>query len=244
MNYSLAWTQASLQPVLIIGLTLFGLLGYWITIHSEKLKSRFVLHFGEERTKVAWIMFWRYCGLFFYGLLPAIVIFAVLPNNLAFYGLSFINLPESLLWTAGIGAILLLLQINIAKTPANTDQYPQIRVSQWDAKLVLKNSFGWFIYLLAYEFMYRGFLLFGLLEVFGTWPAIMVNIIIYSLAHIPKGNREAVLAIPFGIILCIITIRTGTIWFAVLIHVVLAYLNDYIAISASKTMKFVKHLND
>lgn len=132
------------------------------------------------------------------------------------------------------------MQSKNARKPVNTSQYPQIRIQNWDLSLILKNYWGWFIYLLAYEFMYRGFLLFGLIDSFGVWPAIMVNTIIYSLAHIPKGNREALLAIPFGIILCYLTVRTETIWLSVMVHIVLAYSNDYFAIDASETMAFVK----
>ncbi len=243
MDYSLAWDQAYLEPVIILGLTLFALLGYWVTITNKKLESKFVRLLGEERKKVGWIMFWRYAGFFYYALIPGLVVFIVLQHNAAFYGLSFVNIPESLFWTAGLSIIILLIRNKSTRKPDNTAQYPQIRTAQWDTRLILKNSLGWFIYLLAYEFLFRGLLLFGLLEVFGTWPAILINTIIYSLAHIPKGNREAIAAIPFGIILCILTIRTETIWTSVFVHVALAYSNDYFALAASKTMKFVKNRN-
>lgn len=237
MNLSLAWDKEFLEPVLFIGLTLFGLLGYWLTITSEYLKQRFIKKFGEEESKVKWIMFWRYAGFFYFALVPSVVIFTVLPYSPAYYGLSFINIPESLLWSLGLGLVILLMQNRSARKPDNTVQYPQIRINEWTRGLIIKNSFGWIIYLLAYEFIYRGILLFGLIGPFGVWPAILVNTIIYSLAHIPKGNREAVAAIPFGIILCILTIKTGTIWISVLVHIVLALSNDYFALAASSTMK-------
>lgn len=240
MDYTLAWSKAFLEPVLIISLTLFALVGYWVTITNKKLEAGFVRKFGEERAKVEWILFWRYAGLFYFALIPMLVVFLVLPRNAAYYGLSFVNLSESLLWTIGLGVVILFMQSRSAGKEGNTKQYPQIRINNWDIKLVLKNSLGWFIYLLAYEFLYRGLLLFGLIEAFGTWPAIFVNTIIYSLAHIPKGNKEALAAIPFGIILCILTIRTETIWISVFVHVVLALSNDFFALAASKTMKFVK----
>ena len=240
MNYSFAWDQSFLEPVVTIGIVLFGLVGYWVTITSESLKSKFIKSLGEEKAKVEWIMFWRYAGVFYYAVVPAIVVFVLFPHNLAFYGVSFVNLFEALIWTLGLGAILLLMQSKSAKEPENVEQYPQIRINNWTPKLLFKNSFGWFIYLLTYEFLYRGVLLFGLIEAFGVWPAIMVNTIIYSLAHVPKGNREALAAIPFGIILCYLTIKTETIWIAVFVHLVLALSNDYFALSASKTMKVGK----
>ncbi len=236
MNYSLSWDSSFLEPVITIGLTLFGLVGYWVTITSKSLKSKFIKSLGEQKAMIEWIMFWRYAGLFYYAIIPAIVVFILFPHNLAFYGISFVNLSEALLWTMGFSIVIILMQSRSARQPENVDQYPQIRINEWTVGLIFKNSFGWFIYLLAYEFLFRGILLFGLIDAFGVWPAIMVNTIIYSLAHIPKGNREALAAIPFGIILCYLTIRTETIWIAFFVHLALALSNDYFALAESKSM--------
>lgn len=240
MNYSFSWDPSFLEPVVTIGLTLFGLVAYWVTITSKSLKSKFIKSLGEEKAKVEWIMFWRYAGVFYFALIPAIVVFILFPHNLAYYGLGFVNLFEALLWSLGLSALLILMQSRSARQAENVEQYPQIRINNWTAGLLFKNSFGWFIYLLAYEFLYRGILLFGLLDAFGVWPAIMVNTIIYSLAHLPKGNREALAAIPFGILLCYLTIKTETIWISVIVHVALALSNDYFALAESKVMKLVK----
>lgn len=240
MNYSLSWDSSFLEPVVTIGVTLFGLVGYWVTITNSSLESKFIKSLGEGRGRVEWIMFWRYAGVFYYAFVPAIVVFALFSHNLAFYGVSFVNLFDALLWTLGLSIIIVLMQSRSARQPENVDQYPQIRLDEWTAGLIFKNSFGWFIYLLAYEFLYRGILLFGLIDAFGVWPAIMVNTIIYSLAHVPKGNREALAAIPFGIILCYLTIITETIWIAVFVHLALALSNDYFALAESKTMRFVR----
>lgn len=239
MNYSFSWDPAFLEPVITIGVTLFGLLGYWVTITNKSLESKFRKSLGDEKGRVEWIMFWRYAGVFYYAVVPAIVVFILFPHNLAFYGVSFVKMGEALLWTLGLSLVIILMQSRSARQPENVEQYPQMRIKDWTPGLVLKNSFGWFIYLLTYEFLYRGILLFGLIEAFGIWPAIMVNTIIYSLAHVPKGNREAIAAIPFGIILCYLTIRTGTIWIAVFVHLALALSNDFFALAESKTMRVV-----
>lgn len=237
MDNIFRWDQSYLEPVITIALVLFGLLAYWVSITSVKLKKLFVSRMGEKKAAVEWIMFWRYSGVFFYALLPSAVIFLVFDHSISFYGVSFINLGESLIWSAALGALVILMQSRSARQPENTKQYPQIKSDRWNTRLVVKNSLGWFIYLFAYEYMYRGILLFGLIDYFGTWPAIMVNTIVYSLAHIPKGNREAVAAIPFGILLCVLTLRTGTIWIAVMVHLALALSNDYFALAERKRQR-------
>jgi membrane protease YdiL (CAAX protease family) len=97
-------------------------------------------------------------------------------------------------------------------------------------KLLIISSLGWIVYLLAYEFLFRGFLLFTCIQSFGIWPAIIINILIYSFAHIPQGLKETAGAIPFGLILCYITILSGTIWPAFILHAVLAISNEWFSI--------------
>ncbi|GAI37228.1 unnamed protein product, partial [marine sediment metagenome] len=77
-------------------------------------------------------------------------------------------------------------------------------------------------------------------HVIGVWPAIAVNTSIYACTHIPKGFKEAIGAIPFGIILCIITLITGNIWVAFFIHVLLALSNDYFALYHNPEMKIIR----
>ena len=69
------------------------------------------------------------------------------------------------------------------------------------------NLLGWAIYLFGYEFLFRGILLFPLAETVGVWPAIAVNIALYSATHIPKGLDETLGAIPLGLVLCWLTWR-------------------------------------
>ncbi|MEZ5021390.1 MAG: CPBP family intramembrane glutamic endopeptidase [Bacteroidales bacterium] len=64
--------------------------------------------------------------------------------------------------------------------------------------------------------LFRGVLLFGLAKPLGPVVATAVNVILYSAAHIPKGKGETLGAIPFGMVLCILTLVSGTIWIALL----------------------------
>lgn len=183
-------------------------------------------------------MFWRYAGVFFFAVIPLIVIITLLPQGISYYGIKFINISESALWIIGFGLVIIPIQSKTARSEANRKLHPRIRVREWNRVLRLKNSFGWFIYLLSYEFLFRGLLLFGLIPFFGVWPAVLINILIYSLVHIPNGYREAIAAIPFGLILCILTIRTETIWIAFFVHLILALSNDCFALTGNDFFKF------
>ena len=121
--------------------------------------------------------------------------------------------------------------------------YPQIRVKEWDAKLIVSYSLAWCAYLFGYELLFRGFLLFPLVDSIGVWPAIAVNIALYSVSHIPKGIDETIGALPFGIILCIVTLQTETIWASFFIHVLLVLSNSLVALRFHPEMRIVKVRN-
>ncbi|MBW6536391.1 MAG: CPBP family intramembrane metalloprotease [Mariniphaga sp.] len=101
------------------------------------------------------------------------------------------------------------------------------------------NLLGWFLYLLGYEFLFRGILLFSLVEPLGVWPAIAVNIALYSATHIPKGLAEAIGAIPLGLIFCLLTLASGTIWIAFIVHVAMAWTNSLTSVKFNPDIQYI-----
>ena len=105
---------------------------------------------------------------------------------------------------------------------------------------ILLNTVGWGLYLLAYEYLFRGILFFGVLPWLGLYATIALNTTIYALAHLPKGAKETIGAIPLGIVVCLITFETGNIWVAFLVHMILALSNDYIALYHHPDMHYTR----
>ena len=124
--------------------------------------------------------------------------------------------------------------------PKNLLNYPQIRAKVWTKKMLFINALGWFLYLFGYEFLFRGILLIPLVEALGMWPAIAINIALYSATHIPKGLDETLGAIPLGFVLCLLTISSGTIWIAFIVHVVMAWTNTFTALKFHPDMRIQK----
>ena len=85
---------------------------------------------------------------------------------------------------------------------------------KWEYLLV------WFCYLLMYELFFRKFLF--PYESLGLVTAIVINLFFYVVAHLHHG-KEAIAAIPYGIIICMVTAFTGNLWAAFLSHMMLVY---------------------
>ena len=102
---------------------------------------------------------------------------------------------------------------------------------------------GWISYLVAYELLFRGYLLFSCLQAFGIWPAVTLNVALYSSLHLHTGMKEAMAAIPFGIVLIFATLLSESIIPAVILHAVQAVSCDTWCILENPQMSFSNKKN-
>ena len=237
------WTDLDLRISLPLLLTLVFFSIYWFTSKSEKIKKRFYDKYDHDQASLKHIFFTKYFGFISMGILPTIFCLVFLPElTLADLGLTFIykNAQFSIFWILGLSILIIPLVYFSAKKPKNLVNYPQIRAKVWTKKMIFINALGWFLYLFGYEFLFRGVLLIPLIEPLGMWPAIAINIALYSATHIPKGLDETIGAIPLGFVLCLLTISSGTIWIAFIVHVVMAWTNTFTALKFHPEMNLKK----
>ena len=237
------WTDLDLRISLPLLLTLVFFSIYWFTSKSEKIKKRFYDKYDHDQASLKHIFFTKYFGFISMGILPTIFCLVFLPElTLADLGLTFIykTAQFSIFWILGLSILIIPLVYFSAKKPKNLVNYPQIRAKVWTKKMIFINALGWFLYLFGYEFLFRGVLLIPLIEPLGMWPAIAINIALYSATHIPKGLDETVGAIPLGFVLCLLTISSGTIWIAFIVHVVMAWTNTFTALKFHPEMNLKK----
>jgi membrane protease YdiL (CAAX protease family) len=238
------WTDLDLRISLPLLLTLVFFSIYWFTSKSEKIKKRFYDKYDHDQASFKHIFFTKYFGFISMGILPTILCLVFLPElTLADLGLTFIykTAQFSIFWILGLSILIIPLVYFSAKKPKNLLNYPQIRAKVWTKKMIFINALGWFLYLFGYEFLFRGILLIPLIEPLGMWPAIAINIALYSATHIPKGLDETVGAIPLGFVLCLLTISSGTIWIAFIVHVVMAWTNTFTALKFHPEMNLKKY---
>ena len=138
-----------------------------------------------------------------------------------------------------LSALLVPVAASSAKKVKNHAAYPQMRVQEWTSRRRRINAATWAFYLLGYELMFRGVLLFPVAEALGVWPAVAINVAIYASTHMPRGMDETLGAIPLGALLSVLSLYTGTIWIAVVVHIVLAWTNSFVAIRSNPAMNVV-----
>jgi membrane protease YdiL (CAAX protease family) len=241
MDYTFYAADLRIFIPVVTGLT--GFILFWFTQKSEKLKKRSIDRLGPDKGLTRFMDSTRYLGGCTIGLLPLAVYLVFFPETaLSEVGLTFYRdtLPETLLWIAGLGVVVVFLAWYSARTPVSLIQYPEIRAREWSRRMIASNLVSWAFYLLGYELFFRGVLLFPLVQEIGLWPAIVVNIGIYSATHIPKGLRETIGAIPLSIVLCLVSISTGTIWIAFFVHLAMAWTHSLTALKHHPDRKIVR----
>ena len=215
----------------------FGFILYHLVTNNPAFKSR------ESVTadNTLHIIIQRLIGIFLFGFSSLFIITYYLHLPFILFGT---GLPDNstFIWLLILSVFIIPMNYYNSGNPGNLSQYPQIRNHEWSFSLLILSALSWIAYLLAYEFMFRGFFLFSSVPVLGVWPAIILNTAVYSLVHIPKGTKETLGSIPLGIILSYLAVKTGSFWIAFFTHVILAISNEWFSLAAHPEMHFKKAL--
>ncbi len=106
-------------------------------------------------------------------------------------------------------------------------EYPLAKVLHSRNDLIFIYELMYIIfYYVAWEFYFRGFLLFNLKEKFGSINAIIIQTISSCLIHLGKPAGETIGAIFVGLLFGYIAIRTRSFWYVFILHILLGVLTD------------------
>ncbi len=88
------------------------------------------------------------------------------------------------------------------------------------------------VYYLGFEYHFRGFLLLGLAGRLGPVAANLLQAGLVTLVHVGKPGIELAAAFPASLIFGWVTLRTGSIWYALLIHAAVGWSLDWFLLMA------------
>ena len=150
-------------------------------------------------------------ALLYFGILPILTIIILLRRNPLEFGF---RLGNWRVW--GFHVIIFILVgfpiLYIASLFTDLEGY--YTVQQFD---LLKYSLETLVYMFAWEFLFRGFLIFGLKEKLGEL-SILVQMIPFAILHFGKPEVETISTILVGIYLGYVVYRGNSYWPALIIH--------------------------
>jgi membrane protease YdiL (CAAX protease family) len=186
-------------------------------------------------------LWWFGSSLGFYLVLP--LLFSALTGG-SFHRRYGLGLGD---WKAGLAISVLLLAVMLpvvwvaAQLPSFKGQYPLAGSASYLLGSPPRVSFTLFAcyelayvaYFVSWEFLFRGWMVNGLLPYWGKAAAVLVQVAPFAIMHLGKAELETVGSIVAGVALGILSLRTRSIWYGVLIHGTVAVWMDWLSAKAA-----------
>lgn len=187
------------------------------------VRSRFLNRF--DRT-LAFLMT-KVAGFVMFGVIPFILFNYMAGLTLSETGFSAGRLSQYMFLSVFMVVLIVMMTWFIAgrkksQPQSGTDNLHSLPPSSLSVVIT-----GWIIYLLGYEYLFRGILWFICYGAFGFYPALVINVIIYFVAHFGQDRRILIGSVPFGVILCLGAHLSGTFLLPFILHGALAVSYEY-----------------
>ena len=186
---------------------------------------------------------WFGSSLVLYLILPLLLSYATRGSFHRNYGFGLGDYKAGFLISGLFLAVMLPITWYVSHFPAFKGMYPLAGNSAFtlvrDGKpvvswnLFLLYELGYFLYFVGWEFLFRGWLVNGLLPHFGRVGAILIQVAPFAVMHLGKAEIEALGSIIAGIALGILALRTRSFWYGALVHGTIAVFMDFLSASPS-----------
>lgn len=105
----------------------------------------------------------------------------------------------------------------LSASPSFQHKYPMIQAVAFDWRLFAVYEAFFLFYWVGWEYLWRGFLLFGTAHTFGRW-SVFIQMLPFAALHAQKPMPEAYLSILGALVLGALVWRSCAFWVAVPIH--------------------------
>jgi membrane protease YdiL (CAAX protease family) len=175
--------------------------------------------FGQSSDRMA-ILFMFIAAFVLFGIIPCLIIRYIFNDSLSNYGLRIGNWKQGIRLSVPLIMIIsAILLLPASQTSEMRNFYPLNRsVQSLSVEFIELQIFRGLFFYSAWEFFYRGFMLFGLRRFVGDWKAICIQTIPQCLWHIGMPTGEIFSSILGGILFAVLALRTNSILWPFLLH--------------------------
>ena len=173
-------------------------------------------------------LYWFIGDFFTFFLLSVLIIKFVLKEDLKNYGLQKGDFKIGLALSILFFIVMLPAIWFFSASPDFSAKYPHLLSTRnnWNEFIIYES--GMLVYMISWEFIWRGFMLFGLKEKFGYY-SVLIQMIPFVILHNGKPAPETFGAIAGGIALGILAFRTNSIYYCVITHMGIMFSIDIIS---------------
>ena len=162
-------------------------------------------------------LYWFITDFFTFFIVIILIIKFVLKEDLKNYGLQFGDYKTGFVISLVFFLVMLPAIWFFSATPDFVAKYPHLLSTRnsWEGFLIYES--GMLLYMISWEFIWRGFMLFGLKEKLGYY-SVLIQMIPFVILHNGKPAPETFGAIAGGIALGVLAFRTNSIYYCVVTH--------------------------
>lgn len=214
--------------VIILSVAVLQTISYYYT--SRRFFRANLLDYvpGEFYVFMMEYSYWFLSDFFTLFILSTLIIKFILKENLSDYGLQFGDYKTGIQISLLFLLVMLPLIWFVSATESFVQKYPHLHKARESWSIFFIYESGMLIYMFAWEFIWRGFMLFGLKEKFGYY-AVLLQMIPFVILHNGKPELETFGAIAGGIALGILALRTKSFYYCVVVHIGVMFLIDFIS---------------
>jgi len=225
----------------IFSVSLFFMLYFFLAKRKIILKYLVQPVYPSGSQGVIEFISYKLTGILFTGVLPFLVFVMILRVPPSGIGLVTGRTFHYWYLLVILAIITAIATFKMSQSKKVQQLSPELKLIDWYPRHVILSVTAWLLYILGYEFLFRGVLWFLCSDAFGFWPALGINLLLYSLVHLPQGKQIAAGAIPVGVVLCLMSRLTGSFIPAFIIHSFIAVLTDLFSLYHNKEIRL--HVN-
>lgn len=215
MDFKTVYIFISVSIIIFISIAFAGPGFYYNNFGNDKLDSR---------------LYWFFTDGLIMFLLPVLSIKFIFKQKLSDYGFRLGDLKFGLITSLIFFAVMLPVLFIVSNSPDFIRTYPQGGeqvAHSWKNFILFELSI--LIYMLGWEFLWRGYMLFGLKPKFGYY-SVLIQMIPFFILHKGKPELELFASIFAGIILGVQALRANSFIYCWLLHFLVMFTIDTISV--------------
>lgn len=205
-------------PLVFLSVAVLGILSYHVGSKRFFYEQWYDVLKSDRLYELYQYLYWFSAEFVIYFLLPVLLIVVVHKRPLRSFGLGFGDWRFGLKLSVIFLAVMLPILWVASASPAFQQVYPHASIVRGDWTLFAMYEAGFLLYFIGWEFIWRGYVVFGLAPHTGATVAVLVQTLPFVMLHYGKPLPETLGAIVAGIALGALSLRVRSFWYAVLIH--------------------------
>ncbi|PID58966.1 MAG: hypothetical protein CR986_07115 [Ignavibacteriae bacterium] len=215
--------------IFLSSIVIFTLSWYFANPNFFLTQFSFVDNYAQTSQDCFSFGYWFVADVFLFLIVPLLITKFYFRENIKEYGINLKNKKIGFTYVF-ISILFFLPIIIIISNSENFNEYfPLMQSAKSDLRIFIFYELFLLMFIFSWEFILRGFLLFGLEKKFGFY-SIFIQLIPFVLLHNGKPFIETFASIAGGIFLGYLALRTRSFFYGFLIHVIILILLDILSL--------------